>query len=162
MVPFAFLIRWAYSTKAYRLENDNSGNMKLDDEDSETGDSNELLSIPAISRKHWQTQRITYQGGRWGINAWAAYINPLELIGDSMAMYKLLRDVRIRKQTMIAAPESTEEVSNRTRDQHLETGSLHPTPQERPNNDGYSPLRNHPHQIGQLTAASNYGQSTLQ
>lgn len=142
MVPFTFLIHWAYSTKAYRLENDNSGNMNLGDEDSETGgDSDELLSISPMSRKNWQTQRNTYHGGRWGIKAWAAYINPFELIGDGIAMYKLLRDVRIRKQTMVAAPESTEEISNRTQDQHLETETLHPTAQERQNNDGYSALR---------------------
>lgn len=65
MVPFAFLIRWAYSIKAYRLGNDNSGNMKLGDGDSETGNCHELLSIPAMSRKNWQTQRNTHQGGRW-------------------------------------------------------------------------------------------------
>lgn len=65
-----------------------------------------------------------------GINAWAAYINPFELIGDGIAIYKLLRDVRIRKQTMVAATESTEEVSNRTQDPHLGTEGLHPTAQE--------------------------------
>lgn len=162
MVPFALLIRWAYSTKAYRLTKNASRSISLKDEDSETGDSNELLSAHAMGRKNWQRQGMTYQGGRWGINAWAAYINPLELIGDGMAMYKLLRDVRIRKQTMVSAPESTEDASNGAQDQHQDTESLHRTPQEGRENGGYLPISAHPNRLSEMAAVSNNVPPTLQ
>lgn len=135
--------------------------MELGDEESETGDSNEQLFVPATGRKNWQRRRTTYQGGRWGINAWTAYINPLEMLRDGIAMYKLLVDVQIRKQTKIAPPESTEEMSNRTQDQLPETEDSHPMPQEQQGNSGYSPLSAHPHGLSEMTAVSDYRPRTL-
>ncbi|OKL59335.1 hypothetical protein UA08_05391 [Talaromyces atroroseus] len=97
MVPFSFLIRWAYSTKEYKL-NSNSNNYKLANDSLEMQD--EYGELITEANRQNRTFQGSYQGGRFGIQAWAAYLNPLEMVQDSIHMGKLLRTVHVRKQTI--------------------------------------------------------------
>lgn len=101
MVPFALFIRYAFSVKPYKL------NAKMTGEDVEMSDDYvKLLNGPlGGNRMGRRFQQRSYQGGPGGLNAWIAYLNPFEMLQDGIGMAKLLKEVRIRKQTIENFPE---------------------------------------------------------
>lgn len=95
MVPLALLMRWAYPAKDYKLDKFPGGNFA--GVNGEAGYSRVLH------------QDRAYQGGRFGYRAWLAYLNPLKIWKDGMAMRTLLREVHLRGQTRDSFPEASSE-----------------------------------------------------
>ncbi|KAJ5759507.1 hypothetical protein N7520_006663 [Penicillium odoratum] len=85
MVPFAFFMRYAFSTKVYRV--------KLSPSDSEQ----KLAEI----NEHGRPVPRSYQGGSYGIYAWLAYYNPTEYMREVRSMYRTLHHVHVRNQKPI-------------------------------------------------------------
>jgi Organic solute transporter Ostalpha len=131
MVPFSFLIRWAYSTKDYKLKSTG----KLANESSEAGESGQLMS--ETNRQHSKNFQTSYQGGRFGLHAWATYLNPFDMAQDSMNLSKLLRPVHVRKQTLDSWPEPDQESSklndaNDTTQESHSMSNYQPVPTSQP------------------------------
>lgn len=161
MVPFAFFIRYAFSVKPYKLNN------KMLDGDSEIGDSEKLLNGPlGGNRLGRKFQQRSYQGGPGGIYAWLAYLNPLEMIQDGIGMYRLLQEVRIRKQTMDAYPDpepTAGEVNIAAQDdEHPAAHDSLPTTQYQ-QTTAYSPLdTQYSHAMEDLPTGQNYDHPATQ
>jgi hypothetical protein len=161
MVPFAFFIRYAFSAKPYKL------NKKMLNEDSEMGDLDKLLSGPLRgNRLGRKFQQRSYQGGPGGISAWLAYLNPFEILQDGIGMYKLLQEVRIRKQTVEACldPEPTAGDVNIAPqdDEHPAAHDSQPITQYE-QTTAYSPLNTqYAHPMENLAAGQNYGYPATQ
>lgn len=101
MVPLAFLMHWAYSAKEYKLE-------------SLYGSNFANSSNASYSRVLQQNR--AYQGGRFGIRGWMAYLNPWKIWKDGMEMRQLLTEVHIRGQTREYWGESSEDQEIQTKD----------------------------------------------
>lgn len=161
MVPFAFFIRYAFSVKPYKLNN------KMLNGDFEMGDSDKLLNGPlGKNRLGRKLQQRSYQGGPGGIYAWFAYLNPLEMIQDGIGMYKLLQEVRIRKQTVEYYPEpepTTDDVNIAAHDEeHLAAHDSLPTAQYQ-QTTAYSPIdTQYSHAMEDLPAGQGYGHPATQ
>lgn len=85
MVPFAIFIRYAFSTKVYRV------NAAPSDAEEKLTEVNE----------HGRPVPRSYQGGPFGIYAWLAYYNPMEYIREVQSMYRTLHHVHVRNQKRI-------------------------------------------------------------
>ncbi|KAJ1716796.1 organic solute transporter Ostalpha-domain-containing protein [Aspergillus flavus] len=85
MVPLSFLVLYAYSTKPYEISNSQSTLRPQVYQTVESDDDGEILMSGFQKR---------YQGGRWGLRAWAVYLNPLELLRDVKAAYVMIHSAR--------------------------------------------------------------------
>ncbi|KAJ6010880.1 hypothetical protein N7451_002292 [Penicillium sp. IBT 35674x] len=85
MVPFAIFIRYAFSTKVYRVKKS-----PIDSEEKY-----------AEVNKHGRPVPRCYQGGPFGIHAWLAYYNPMEYLREVQSMYRTLHHVHVRNQKRI-------------------------------------------------------------
>ncbi|KAF7627723.1 hypothetical protein COH20_008880 [Aspergillus flavus] len=85
MVPLSFLVLYAYSAKPYEISNSQSTLRPQVYQTVESDDDGEILMSGFQKR---------YQGGRWGLRAWAVYLNPLELLRDVKAAYVMIHSAR--------------------------------------------------------------------
>jgi len=76
MLPFAFLFHYAYPIGPYRLP----------------AYDGKYMAVPPEGRVEKPTYSH-YQGGPWGMSAWALFLNPLEFSRDIASMWRLLRQV---------------------------------------------------------------------
>lgn len=95
VVPFAFMFYYAYSIKPYtelRL------NVKR------TGDSQQYLAV--VDSETGSPHPKRYQGGPFGIHAWAALFNPGELFRDIKSTRDMFRDSKTEKKETAMSPDS--------------------------------------------------------
>ena len=85
MVPLSFLVLYAYSAKPYEISNSRRTLRPQVYQTVESDDDGEILMSGFQKR---------YQGGRWGLRAWAVYLNPLELLRDVKAAYVMIHSAR--------------------------------------------------------------------
>lgn len=90
MVPVSLLVLYAYSTKPYEI---NSARLvsTQEHENIDSDDNEEMIS--GLKKR--------YQGGPWGLYAWAAYLNPLELIRDVMSAHAMIHKARAAQKAHI-------------------------------------------------------------
>ncbi|KAE8408389.1 organic solute transporter Ostalpha-domain-containing protein [Aspergillus pseudonomiae] len=85
MVPLSFLVLYAYRTKPYEISTSVRA-LRPQEYQAIESDGNEETLLSG-SRKR-------YQGGPWGLYAWAVYLNPLELLRDVRSAYVMIHSAR--------------------------------------------------------------------
>ncbi|KAJ5646963.1 hypothetical protein N7490_003335 [Penicillium lividum] len=139
MVPFAFFMRYAFSTKVYRV--------KLSPSDSEQ----KLAEV----NEHGRPVPRSYQGGPYGIYAWLAYYNPTEYMREVRSMYRTLNHVHVRNQKPIYKEEA-EENSEQEQRLNSQTAYEHNEPFEQVQLSQVEPLINAVQYPVQYPAQSHY------
>ncbi|KAJ5273008.1 hypothetical protein N7478_008133 [Penicillium angulare] len=91
MVPISFFILYAYPKKPYEIPYKPhvlrpQAYHPLGDGDEETLMNN--------------TQK-TYQGGRWGLHAWAVYLNPIDIFQEVLSAYKMISRARAMQKAQV-------------------------------------------------------------
>ncbi|OJJ83531.1 OSTA/TMEM184 family protein [Aspergillus glaucus CBS 516.65] len=85
MVPLSFLVLYAYRTKPYEISNSARTLRPQEYQVVESNGDEETLMSGFQKR---------YQGGHWGLHAWAVYLNPLELFRDVKSAYVMIHSAR--------------------------------------------------------------------
>ncbi|GLB08453.1 hypothetical protein AtubIFM57258_004342 [Aspergillus tubingensis] len=85
MVPLSFLVLYAYRTKPYDISASVSSLRPQAYHPLESGRGEEAL-LSGLTKQ--------YQGGVWGLRAWAIYLNPLVLIKDVYSAYVMIHNAR--------------------------------------------------------------------
>lgn len=85
MVPLSFLVLYAYRTKPYEISN-SARTLRPQEYQVAESDGDEETLMSGFQRR--------YQGGHWGLHAWAVYLNPLELFRDVKSAYVMIHSAR--------------------------------------------------------------------
>lgn len=85
MVPLSFLVLYAYGTKPYEIS-DSASTLRAQEYQAVESVGDEEAFMSDFEKG--------YQGGRWGLRAWARYLNPLQLLREVMSAYVMIREAR--------------------------------------------------------------------
>lgn len=97
LVPFAFFIHYAYSTKPYLVQEKLGFTHHV-------GNSQEYLSVPPPESLNSRPGPRSYQGGPLGLHAWAAYLNPLEIWSEVRDLYRIMYNIPLRTKKEASDP----------------------------------------------------------
>ncbi|PYH28778.1 OSTA/TMEM184 family protein [Aspergillus neoniger CBS 115656] len=107
MVPLSFLVLYAYRTKPYEISTSVSRLRPQAYQALESDQDEEVLLNDPPKR---------YQGGAWGLRAWAMYLNPLVLFQDVYSAYVMIHNARsLQKVQQREEPEQEEMAGWETR-----------------------------------------------
>ncbi|BCR92457.1 OSTA/TMEM184 family protein [Aspergillus chevalieri] len=87
MVPLCFLVLYAYRTKPYEISNaPRTVALRPQEYQAVESDGDEDTLMSGFQKR--------YQGGWMGLNAWAAYLNPLGLLLDVISAHRMISKAR--------------------------------------------------------------------
>ncbi|KAE8164118.1 organic solute transporter Ostalpha-domain-containing protein [Aspergillus tamarii] len=107
MVPLCFLVLYAYRTEPYEIKN-SPRTIQPREYQTVESDTDEETLMNGFQKR--------YQGGRWGLYAWAVYLNPLALFQDVKAAYDMIHSARAVQKAH--AKEQTQEEMARYENRH--------------------------------------------
>ncbi|KAI2903019.1 hypothetical protein CBS63078_6059 [Aspergillus niger] len=102
MVPLSFLVLHAYRTKPYEIPNSVRG-LRPQAYQALESDGHEETLLRGMP-KH-------YQGGPWGLRAWAIYLNPLVLFQDVHSAYLMIHNARALQKVQEREEQEQEEMT---------------------------------------------------
>ncbi|KIW13358.1 hypothetical protein PV08_08546 [Exophiala spinifera] len=85
MVPLSFLVLYAYRTKPYEVS-DSVSILRVQGYQAVESAGDEEAFMSDFEKR--------YQGGRWGLRAWARYLNPLQLLREVMSAHVMIHKAR--------------------------------------------------------------------
>lgn len=85
MVPISFFMLYAYQTKPYEIAS-SPRTLRPQEYQAIDSDGDQETLMTGFQKR--------YQGGRLGLHAWAAYLNPLALFRDVKSAYAMIYTAR--------------------------------------------------------------------
>lgn len=104
MVPLSFLVLYAYRVEPYKISN-SARILRPQEYQAVDSDGDDETLVGGVPKR--------YQGGRWGLHAWAVYLNPLELFRDVKSAYVMIHEARALQKADTKGMETEEEEMGR-------------------------------------------------
>lgn len=103
MVPLSFLVLYAYRTKPYEVSTSVSS-LRPQAYQALESDQDEEALLNGLQKQ--------YQGGAWGLRAWAIYLNPLVLFQDVHLAYVMIHNARYLQKVQEREEQEHEEMTS--------------------------------------------------